>query len=293
MNNFTKIFAGVVLAGSTAMASADPVFVDYNDDGVTSDDFTSFVFNSFDPTSAYLDLEGDGISNGTYVFDSGSGTLTGLSPLAFPLSTDGFNEAGGWGLSFEYELFGTAFLATDVDADGFFDGGVDQLAANFVDGYINFSYTAGGTQTGEVLSIGVTSSAYNIGNGLNFTVFGEPVSATNLINTVQVFDGMTGLGDLLASPDSDEYGLGSFLTLKILDATQAPTTDDTFATTTFQQGILDTLGVTLTADSDWLTRTTTIDSSNLYITAVSAPTNIALMGLGLIGLGFSRRLAKK
>ena len=291
MNKLTKIFAGVVLAGSASVASADPLFVDYENDGVTSDPFTSFLFNSFSPKSAYLDLDGSGvIGNGTHVFDSGSGTISGLSPLAFPLPRDGFGN--DWGLNFEYELFGFSALAVDLNGDNIFNAGDDQLAAGFVDGYINFSYTAGGTETGEVLSIAVTGSAYNINDGLNFTVFGEPISATNLINTVQAFDGMTGLGDLLASPNADDYGLGAFATLKILDATQAPEVDDTFTVSAFQQSIIDTYGLVVDADSQWLTRETIVDSSNLYITA-SSPTNAALMGLCLIGLGLSRRFAKK
>jgi hypothetical protein len=291
MNKLTKIFAGLVLAGSASVASADPLFVDYLNDGVTSDPFTSFVFNSFNPTSAYLDLDGSGVIGvGNHVFDSGGGTIVGLSPLAFPAPRDGFGS--NWGLNFEYELFGFSALAVDLNGNNIFDAGDDQLAAGFVDGYINFSYSAGGTQIGEVLSIAVTGSAYNINDGLNFTVFGEPISATNLINTVQAFDGMTGLGDLLASPNSDDYGLGAFATLKILDATQAPEVDGSFTVSPFQQSIIDGLGISITADSQWLTRETTIDSSNLYITA-SSPTNAALMGLCLIGLGLSRRIAKK
>lgn len=292
MNKLTKTLAGLALAGSVVSVSADPLFVDYENDGTTSDIFTSFVFNTFNPTSAYLDLDGSGvIGNGSYVFDSGSGTIGGLSPLAFPLSDDSFNDT--WGLRFEYELFGFTALASDANNNNIFDeADGDQLAAGFIDGYINFSYTNGGTQVGEVLSIAVTSSAYNINQGLNFTVFGEPVSATNLINTVQSFDGMTGLGDLLNSPNSDDYGLGAFATLKILDATQAPVVDPGYSVSVFQQDIIDQYGIPVTADSQWLTRETTVDSSNLYVTA-SSPTNAALMGLCLLGLGFSRRFTKK
>jgi hypothetical protein len=59
MNKLTKIFAGVVLAGSAAMASASPVFLDVIADGDADGDnvtdaFTSFVFNSFTPEHIWI-----------------------------------------------------------------------------------------------------------------------------------------------------------------------------------------------------------------------------------------------
>jgi hypothetical protein len=223
------------------------------------------------------------------VFDTGSATITGLSPLAFGDSLEGFNGAT-FGLTIDYELFGYAGLAVDANSNGFFDAGDDSLAAQFVDGYLTMTMSDSSGLT-EILYLDINSSAYNINNGLNFTIFGEPTSATNTINTTQSFNGLTGLSDLIAS--LDPVNLSSFATIKILDATEAPTLEAPYATSAFQDSILSSLGLsTLPATAQWLTRETTLDSSNLYIT-VSAPTNIALMGLGLIGLGFSRRLAKK
>lgn len=286
MKTLTKFTTAAVLAASASFANASPLFLDapndYDFDGnTTTGIFTSFILSSFSPTSAYLDLEGDGIQNGTLVFDSGKTTVGALSPLAFPASFEGFNTA--WRLDVEYELFGFAGIADDLNSNGTFDAG-DSLAAQFVGGYFTMSFFDGVST--EVLNIAVTGSDYKLTDALNLSIFGKPVSGTDFVNV----DGFGSINDVITNLDPVNYS--ALTTIKILDATQAPTLDAGFAPNTYQQGVLASLGLaTLPGTAQWLTRTTTIDSSNVYIN-VPAPASIALMGLGLLGLGVSRRFKK-
>ncbi|WP_420933445.1 PEP-CTERM sorting domain-containing protein [Alteromonas sp. A081] len=292
MKNLTKIVAGLALLGSAAVTSASPLFIDNGVNGdsdadTRTDTFLSFVFNQFNPTSAYLDLEGDGISTGTLVFDSGTATIGSLSPLAFGSSQEGFN--GAWGLSIEYELFGFAAIADDVNGNGFFEAG-DTLAAQFVDGFLNMNYVDANGST-PFLQLDVTGSAFNINQGVNFSIFGQPTSASNILNTEEAFFGSTGFGD--AINNLDPVNIGALASLLIGDATQAPTANNNFPVSTFQQNVLDSLGLsTLPQTAQWLTRTTSINTASLTL-EVPAPSSLAIFGLGLLGLGFSRRLKSK
>jgi len=292
MKNLTKIVAGLALLSSAAVTTASPLFVDtgVNGDGdadTRTDTFLSFVFNQFTPTSAYLDLEGDGINNGTLVFDSGVATIGSLSPLAFGSSQEGFNT--DWGLQIEYELFGFAAIADDVNNNGLFEAG-DTLAAQFVDGFLNMNYLDSNGST-PFLQIDVTGSAFNINKGVNFSIFGQPISASNMLNTEESFFGSTGFGDSINN--LDPVNISALSSLLIGDATQAPTVDNNFGVTTFQQNVLDSLGLsTLPQTAQWLTRTTSINTASLTL-EVPAPSSLAVFGLGLLGLGFSRRLKSK
>lgn len=292
MKTLTKFTTAAVLAASASFANASPLFIDspYNDaafpagdaDTVT-DVFTSFILESFSPTSAYLDLEGDGIQNGTLVFDSGSTKVGTLSPIT-GLSTEGFGIY--WDLTVSYELYGFAGLAEDVNSNGTFDAGDDSLAAQFVGGYFSMSYVDKFTNVAtEVANLAVTGSSYELLGALNLSIFGEPVSATDLINV----DGFGSLAWVIANLNPVNYS--ALTTIKILDAKQAPTAS-AYVPNTYQQTILDGLGLdTLPDSAKWLTRTTTIDATNVYIN-VPAPASIAIMGLGLIGLGLARRYKK-
>lgn len=292
MKNLTKIVAGLALLGSAAVTSASPLFIDNGVNGdsdadTRTDTFLSFVFNQFTPTSAYLDLEGDGINNGTLVFDSGSTTIGSLSPLAFGSSTEDFNDS--WGLQIQYELFGFAAIADDVNGNGLFEAG-DTLAAQFVDGFLSMNYLDGSGST-PFLQLDVTGSEFNINQGVNFSIFGQPTSASNILNTEEAFFGSTGFGD--AINNLDPVNISALASLLIGDGTQAPTVDNNFGVSVFQQNVLDSLGLgTLPQTAQWLTRTTNINTASLTL-EVPAPSSLAIFGLGLLGLGFSRRLKSK
>jgi hypothetical protein len=292
MRKLTKTLLTAAMLSAASLANASPLFidngVDLDMDGNTQTDvFSSFVFNEFSPTSAYLDLEGDGIQNGTLVFDSGSFDIANLSPLSFRNSLEGFNTV--WGLEVEYELFGFAGIAEDFNSNGFFDAG-DTLAAQFVDGYFTMNYVdVNGSQ--PFLSLDVTGSAFNINQGVNFSIFGQPVSASNALNSETPFFGSTGFGDIINT--LDPVNLGALATLIIGDGSQAPTLDAGFSTTTFQDNVLASLGLsTLPQTAQWLTRTTDVNTGSLTL-EVSAPSTLALFGLSLLGLGVSRRFSKK
>ena len=293
MRKLTKTLLTAAMLSAASLANASPLFIDngVNGDFVDSDTqtdvFSSFVFNGFNPTSAYLDLEGDGIQNGTLVFDSGQFGIGNLSPLLFPESLEGFQSS--WTLQVEYELFGFAGIAEDFNNNGFFDAG-DTLAAQFVDGYFQMNYVdVNGTQ--PFLSIDVTGSAFNINSGVNLAIFGQPVAASNFLNTEESFFGSTGFGDAIAN--LDPVNIGALATLLIKDATNSPTLDANYTSSTFQDNVLASLGLsTLPSSAQWLTRTTTLDTGSLTL-EVSAPSTLALFGLSLLGLGASRRFSKK
>lgn len=296
MRKLTKTLLTAAMLSAASLANASPLFIDsgvnrdFNDADSQTDIFSSFVFNQFSPTSAYLDLEGDGIQNGTLVFDSGSFDIGSLSPLnGFDHSLEGFNQGGGFKLEVEYELFGFAALANDVNGNNTFDAG-DALAAQFVDGYFTMNYRDNNGLT-PFLDVQVTGSAFNINNGINFSIFGQPVAASNFLNNEQAFFGSTGFGDIINT--LDPVNIGALASLLIGDGTEAPTEDLNYSTTTFQDNILDALGLSnLPSGAQWLTRTTDVNTGSLVL-EVSAPSTLALFGLSLLGLGVSRRFSKK
>lgn len=298
MNKLTKIFAGVVLAGSTAMASAAPLYVNSgdNDSGVPFGDadgftytFDAFTFNDLQPVSTYLDLEGDGIQNGTLVFDSAVGEVGLLNPDTG--SDEFFTDA--WSLTFDYKLWGYAGISDDVVANGVFDDG-EVLAAQFVGGFFNMYFdddVTDGVDPVSAMTLSLTGSTFNAGGGVNLSLFAEIETVlANLFFLDPSFNGDSDLAAVVANNDPSQYG--ATITAEITDATQAPT-DQGFAVTSFETDVLTSLGIDLD-DYDnevFLTRTTTLPSANLEI-QVSSPASIAMMGLGLIGLAGLRRVKK-
>lgn len=295
MNKLTKIFTAVVFAGCTATAGASPLFMNPgdNDSGVPFGDadgftytFDMFTFNNITPTSAYLDLEGDGIQNGTLVFDSAEGEVGFLNPDTG--SSEFFTDS--WNLTFDYELWGYASVIDNGVANGEFDDG-DALVANFVGGYFNMYFDDDVSTDGDsvpALSLSLTGSTFNDGGGINLTLFAEIESVlSDLFFMDPSFNGDSDLAEIVANNDPSQYG--ALITAEITNAEQAPA-DNGYSPTDFNDDVLTSLGIDLD-DFDnevFLTRTTTLPSGNLEI-EVSAPATIAVMGLGLIGLGGFRR----
>lgn len=298
MNKLTKIFTAVVFAGCTATAGASPLFMNPgdNDSGVPFGDadgftytFDSFTFNNLNPTSAYLDLEGDGIQNGTLVFDSAQGQVGFLNPRT---GSDEF-LVNAWNLTFDYKLWGYAGVIDNGPVNGQFDDG-DTLVADFVGGYFNMYFDDDVTTPNDsvpALSLSLSGSTFNDQGGINLTLFAEIESVlANLFFMDPAINGESDLAEIVANNDPSQYG--ALITAEITNANQAPT-DTGYTVTTFETNVLNSLGINLDDfDSEvWLTRTTTLPSANLEI-QVSAPATIAVMGLGLIGLGGFRRFRK-
>lgn len=248
--------------------------------------FDMFTFNNITPTSAYLDLEGDGIQNGTLVFDSAEGEVGFLNPDTG--SSEFFTDS--WNLTFDYELWGYASVIDNGVANGEFDDG-DALVANFVGGYFNMYFDDDVSTDGDsvpALSLSLTGSTFNDGGGINLTLFAEIESVlADLFFMDPSFNGDSDLAEIVANNDPSQYG--ALITAEITNAEQAPA-DNGYTPSDFNNEVLTSLGIDLD-DFDnevFLTRTTTLPSGNLEI-EVSAPATIAVMGLGLIGLGGFRR----
>ena len=142
MNKLNKILCAVALASVGSTANADLFYVDGNQDSVVSSaPVLSSAFTT-QPVSYYIDDNGNGfVDNGETVFDFGLGIdVTYLrdgngNPISSPFGTQANDQYlnGGWGLTFDYFLIGTA----QVDGDGVFDSASDSLTASFNQGMLN------------------------------------------------------------------------------------------------------------------------------------------------------------
>ncbi len=129
-NKFNKIVSALILCGVTSVASASSLQIDptHSTSGTLTTIFDLFTADSITPTSAYFDLDNNGINTGDLVFDSAYGEQFGsLNPTGNDL---GFNTApNGWSLFTDYEFYGHAIVndgSLDSDGDGFADADMDK-----------------------------------------------------------------------------------------------------------------------------------------------------------------------
>lgn len=301
MNKFKKLLTVAALSSASLLANANPIqidaYTDYDMDGNTLTAFFDvFTFNIIEPTSAYIDVEGDGIEQGNLVFDSAFNVSVGsLNPLTTDNEALNIDLPGlgiqGYQLVANYELAGFAgFL--DTDNSGFHDSG-EQLTAGFFGGYFNLSLVDIATSASmNVLNLDITGSQFQTGgSGLSFDLFADVASvADNFINFNTSYFGSTDLHDIITNPNNGSTK--AVATTEIANAGVAPTADAGYVVTTFQNSVLASLGVTLDSNSVIHTRQTELTSTNLRVD-VTEPSTVAILGLALVGFGLSSRKKKQ
>lgn len=180
MKNLLKLSA-ITLALTSASAFADPLSIDPNYDGDTSNNtglFEQMDTNPFDASSYYVDADGDGtVSTGEFVFDFGLNIqISALEPLLVS-EYSGFNSS--WGLVADYLIYGEAVVSEDpfnilgggYTANGEYDnfGAIipsvplpaETLNANIVDGMINLFIDTDLDGDGDILAASYDVSSVN------------------------------------------------------------------------------------------------------------------------------------
>lgn len=264
----SAVAVSLMLASGAALA--EPFYINVNNfdtspaagtDGVTADIYQLAV--DFNATSTFTDDDGTaGLSVGDSVTDSGFGTVSNYlnsSGTAITGTENNEGVGGSHSLIFEYDdLAGTiAIIDTTANPDG--------ILASYTSGTIhvynddNFDGDSTGEQ--EVLTLEVFSSAGTVGNAIIFA-------------TVSFADPGTWF---FASDDADWSSLVVAINMR-LDTNVDPTTDPVLIG---QDG----------NGNDVYERTGTYNGS-VEFSRVPEPDVLALLGIGLVGLGIGRRMKK-
>lgn len=276
MNRILKAAVGTALFGVAGMASATNFFLcPPSAGGGCTDTFeqaTVFIASN----SNYTDNDtSGGISAGDSVIDNGLGNVTGFQPFTGGVTeTQAFNT--DWFLNISFDNIAQVVVAVDdslaVDPGNTPDnngtiGETVGVASQILSGSIGFYYTEPGggfgTLVAELTNLSGTSTT--VGNiVIDGNVDFSNVAAADiaLAQSLLFFEGGASWYDIwLAGGDTS--------------------ISSRFDTNIDQLEVQDGVG-----DFDFL-RTTELDGSVRFEVPVPAP--LALVGLGLIGLGFARR----
>ncbi|MDO6487694.1 PEP-CTERM sorting domain-containing protein [Colwellia sp. 6_MG-2023] len=269
-------------------ASADPISIStpfgatsfFNALGATNLPVTSTYVN--DGTISMGSEASDLVGASLAFTDMGVGTIGQLSPLLGTGTTASYGN--DWVLDFTYTLTGVAeFIdggavgglitdnTLDVDGNGVIDF-VDAISPTYTGGTFEFFYRNVTTaNTTKVLELDLN----------NFDVNGPNVVFNSVVN----YDWYTAGSDaLVENLFIDDSGY-TFYELATAGGTITEAQDISFRTDfNIDPNLLPTCD---DATCDTISRTTDINLSGVF--AVPEPTSIAILGLGLLGLGLRRK----
>jgi hypothetical protein len=271
MKKILKAAVATALFGAAGVASATDFYLCPPSAGGGCTDVFEQMTVFLDAQSNYTDTNMDGgISAGDLVTDDADGNVTGFQPFDFGDETQGY--IGDWILNVGFTDLQQVVVAVD---DGIGGDGIGQIgetvgvASQILGGSIDIFYQDGVTNTLVAQLTSLTGSA-TIGN---IVVDGE-VDFSNVA-----------AGDVALAQDLFFFANGDSWYDLWSDADGDPVViSSRFDTNIDQLEVLD--GADFPGGYDFV-RQTNLDGSVRFDVPVPAP--LALVGLGLMGLGFSRR----